>query len=235
MGTSARRTWDLVAQSGSDALIGDPRRAAAELDSLFGRLGGQPPGDSRCLEVGCGSGRMTLELVRRFADVTAVDISAAMIERAKATLEAHGAPQPTFLLVSGETLEPVPDRWAEVLVCFLVLQHLPSRRNVLRYIEEIERVLTPGGEAFVQIPVLRPHPRARLWRRVRHGLVRLQDAVTANPRWTPAYRGFRVTDRELRQALDETGLEVAASDRADTSPYRFCDEVFLRLRIPAPS
>ena len=55
---------------------------------------------------------------------------------------------------------------ADTLVCYLVLQHLPERQVVLRYLEEFGRVLTAGGSAFVQLPVLRDGLRPRAWRLV---------------------------------------------------------------------
>src|SRR6266852_2813138 len=53
-----------------------------------------------------------------------------------------------------EHLDGVADGVADTLVCYLVLQHLPSRRVIVSYLEEFARVLAPRGEAFVQLPVL---------------------------------------------------------------------------------
>jgi trans-aconitate methyltransferase len=52
-------------------------------------------GDERALDVGCGTGRLTLELIRRLprGSVVALDQSAAMVEQAKATLEPRLGPR----------------------------------------------------------------------------------------------------------------------------------------------
>ena len=52
-----RATWDALA-SDPDAYVGDPKRGRMELQGLFERLGADPSGGT-CVEVGCGSGRMT--------------------------------------------------------------------------------------------------------------------------------------------------------------------------------
>ena len=150
-----RATWDAAAASDRvDEFVGDPATARAELEGLFGRLGADPRGGT-CVEVGCGPGRMTAVLAERFDSVVAVDVSAGMLERARAAVT---SPNVDFRLVEGDRLDSVEDGIADALVCYLVLQHLPERRVVLRYLEEFARVLSPEGSAFVQLPVLRERP-----------------------------------------------------------------------------
>src|SRR5262249_28655849 len=122
-----RRTWDALAAAESPVYVGDPATGTQELDALFGRLGADPRG-GLCVEVGCGPGRMTGALAGRFDEVIAVDVSPAMLERARA---ATSAPNVQFRPVSGERLETVETGVADVLVCYLVLQHLP-RADVVR-------------------------------------------------------------------------------------------------------
>ena len=159
-----RATWDAAAASDRvDQFVGDPATARAELEGLFGRLGADPRGGT-CVEVGCGPGRMTAVLAERFDAVVAVDVSDGMLERARGAVT---APNVDFRLVEGDRLDSVEDGIADTLVCYLVLQHLPERRVVLRYLEEFARVLSPQGGAFVQLPVLRDGLRPRAWRLAR--------------------------------------------------------------------
>src|SRR6476620_10939506 len=144
-----RSTWDALAAE-PDVFVGDPARGEAELDGLFGRLGGDPSGGT-CVEVGCGPGRMTRFLSRRFNRVVAVDVSPAMLAQAREGVDAANV---EFRAVSGERLDAVEDAIADVLVCYLVLQHLPSRDVIAGYFAEFARVLKPAGEAYVQLPVL---------------------------------------------------------------------------------
>ena len=135
-----RATWDALA-SDPDAYVGDPARGREELDALFGRLGADPHGGT-CIEVGSGPGRMTAGLAERFDRVLALDVSPAMLEQArKAIPDEHVE----FRAISGERLDGVDDASADVVVCYLVLQHLPSRDVVLSYVAEFARVLKPGG------------------------------------------------------------------------------------------
>ena len=136
-----RRTWDALAAGETAVYVGDPATGASELAGLFGRLDGDPRGGT-CLEVGCGPGRMTGALAERFDQVVAVDVSPAMLERARAAVS---APNVSFVAVSGERLDGVEDGSADTLVCYLVLQHLPDREVVEGYLREFARVLAPGG------------------------------------------------------------------------------------------
>jgi SAM-dependent methyltransferase len=217
-----RRTWDALAGAESAVYVGDPARGAEELAGLFGRLKADPRGGT-CVEVGCGPGRMTGALAARFDRVIAVDVSPAMLDRARAAVADTNV---RFQAVSGERLDGVEDAIADVLVCYLVLQHLPSRDVVVSYLHEFARVLRPGGEAFVQAPVL-VSPAGRLWRAARAPLL----GLARRPDHGAAFRGFRLTRRELDAALADAGLHVLAADEGP-SAYRFSRDRFLRLARP---
>jgi SAM-dependent methyltransferase len=214
-----RRTWDALAGAESSVYVGDPETGASELAGLFGRLDADPRG-GLCVEVGCGPGRMTGALAERFDRVLALDVSPAMLERARGVVT---APNVTFLPVPGDRLEGVEDASADALVCYLVLQHLPSGAVVRSYLREFARVLAPQGEAFVQVPVLEGVS-ARVRRAVRAPLLRL----ARRPEHGAAFRGYRLTRRELDDALAGAGLETLAEDEGP-SAYRHSRDRFLRL------
>jgi SAM-dependent methyltransferase len=226
VGEEMRTTWDAAAASDRvEHYVGDPATARSELDSVFSRLGDDPRGGS-CVEVGCGFGRMTGHLAERFDRVIAVDVSPRMLELARAAVPAANV---QFDLVSGSSLAPVADGVADVVLCYLVLQHLPSRTLVFAYLQEFARVLAPSGHAFVQLPVLGDGRRARSWRLVRGLAVPVLAVARGEIARRPAYRGFRLTENELARALAAAGLRVAARDESETSPYRYAREVFLKL------
>ncbi len=217
-----RATWDALA-SDPDAYVGDPERGRAELESLFGRLGADPRGGT-CIEVGCGPGRMTAALADRFDRVLALDVSPAMLDRARASIPSDRV---DFRAISGERLDGVDAEIADAVVCYLVLQHLPSREAIVAYLAEFARVLAPGGEVFVQLPVLAPGPRARAWRATRSALVPLTAFL--GPTRRREFRGFRLTRGELDAALSRASLQVVAADVGPDAPYRFSTDLFLRL------
>jgi SAM-dependent methyltransferase len=214
-----RRTWDALAAGETAVYVGDPAGGADELAGLFGRLGADPRG-GRCVEVGCGPGRMTGVLAERFDEVVAVDVSPAMLERARANVT---APNVRFAAVTGERLDGIDSSGADVLVCYLVLQHLPSAQVVRSYLREFARVLGPAGEAYVQIPVLSGWA-GRTRRALRTPLVRL----ARRPDRGAAFRGYRLTRAELDRALTDACLRVKAEDEGP-SAYRSCRDRFLRL------
>jgi ubiquinone/menaquinone biosynthesis C-methylase UbiE len=217
-----RATWDALAAGDTERFVGDPERGREELESLFGRLGADPRGGV-CVEVGCGPGRMTAALAERFDRVLAVDVSPEMLARARSAVRRDNV---DFRLVSGERLDSVADGSADVLVCYLVLQHLPSRRHVLAYLGEFARVLAPAGQAFVQLPVLDQGLRARAWRAARGALLPL---LGRRPERSAALRGFRLTEPELERGLEAAGLAATARDAGPDAPYRWSRDLFLRL------
>jgi SAM-dependent methyltransferase len=214
-----RRTWDALAGAETSVYVGDPATGASELEGLFGRLGADPRG-RLCVEVGCGPGRMTGTLGERFDRVIALDVSPAMLEQARANAT---SPNVEFRAVPGDRLDGVEDGVADTLVCYLVLQHLPSAAVVRSYLREFARVLAPTGEAFVQVPVLEGAT-ARIRRAIRTPLLHL----ARRPEHGAAFRGFRLTRRELDGALADAGLQVLAEDEGP-SAYRHSRDRFLRL------
>jgi ubiquinone/menaquinone biosynthesis C-methylase UbiE len=221
-----RTTWDAAATSGDvETYVGDPATARRELDGLFGRLGNDPRGGT-CVEVGCGPGRMTPYLAERFDRVIAVDVSPVMLDLARRRVEDERV---EFRPVSGRRLETVEGAVADALVCYLVLQHLPGKQVVFSALAEFARVLAPGGKGYVQLPVLGPGVRPRLWRWGRGLVVPIAARLSGDVVRQSEYRGFRLTDGELEAGLGSAGLRVTARDESGESPYRYARELFLRL------
>jgi SAM-dependent methyltransferase len=166
---------------------------------------------------------MTAALAERFDTVLGLDVSPAMIERARATVPDERV---DFRVISGERLDGVDDASTDVLVCYLVLQHLPSHRAIRAYLSEFARVLRPGGEAFIQLPVLEAGVRPRAWRALRSAVI---PVTPLGPRRRREFRGFRMTRGELDAGLEAAGLRVVATDVGPDAPYRFSRDLFLRL------
>jgi len=101
------------------------------------------------LDFGCGVGRLSRALAKRFRKVTAVDISSSMLKEAR-NANNH-IENIEFLHCTSEGLPLIPDCSIDFLYSNLVLQHMPRNRQVIT-IKEFCRVLRPGGVLIFQTP-----------------------------------------------------------------------------------
>ena len=101
--------------------------------------------------------------------------------------------------MSGDRLDTVEDGIADTLVCYLVLQHLPERQVVLRYLEEFGRVLTRRWAArSCSCPCCGTVFARALWRLARAVAVPVSDLFRRGVTDSAAYRGTRLTEGELQ-------------------------------------
>jgi ubiquinone/menaquinone biosynthesis C-methylase UbiE len=99
-----------------------------------------PVAPGRALDAACGTGRYARYMSQRGHMVSAVDMSAEMIEKARGN-----APGVDFKCASLEAL-PFPDRSFDLVMCGLALTHLAE---ISKAISEIARVLKAGGAAVI--------------------------------------------------------------------------------------
>ena len=136
-----------------DAALYDALSHRFLLGPLFERIaadiGAVAPSGARLLEVGCGPGRLSILLARRYGfDVTGLDLDPAMIERARANVESSGhggGRRPSFLVGNASSLA-FPDASFDVVVSTLSMHHWTDATGGLN---EIGRVLRPNGRALV--------------------------------------------------------------------------------------
>lgn len=102
----------------------------------------------RVLDAGCGPGTITADLAARVApgEVVGLDRSAVVLEEARATADARGATNATFVVGDLYRL-PYPDASFDVVHAHQVLQHLSGPASALR---ELVRVARPGGVVGVR-------------------------------------------------------------------------------------
>jgi SAM-dependent methyltransferase len=135
-----------------------------------------PDFEGVALDFGCGVGRLTQALARRFAHCVGVDISWQMIKKAVALNRyEHCRYQ-----VDSDTWLPFRDESFSFIYSNIVLQHVPARFSE-RYLREFVRVLAPDGVLVfgVQDSFAAPDIAARMIRarHVLHLRARIKSAM----------------------------------------------------------
>lgn len=116
-------------------------------------------GPGRILELGAGSGRVTIPLARDGHEVVALDQSKAMLGKLRSRTESlPAAVRPRITVVDGElcTFSVPGPKFPLVIAAFNVLEHLYTRGELAACLARILAHLAPGGAfAFdVQMPDL---------------------------------------------------------------------------------
>lgn len=101
------------------------------------------PKGSKILDVGCGTGHLAAELARRGYDTWGTDLSAGMIDYARANYNAE-----RYQVGDIERI-PFPDNTFDGIVCLGVVEYLASDDAALK---EMHRVLRPGGYSVITTP-----------------------------------------------------------------------------------
>lgn len=133
----------------------------------------------RVLDVGCGTGMTMRDLLQRGHSVTGVDITEAMLQRARVAV-GQSAPGRARCMVSDIENVPLADGSFDVVLCMGVLQYLQTDEKA---IAELSRLVENGGLVIVTLPnifrisnLLDPY----------YYLVRaVQFAIRKNPFWKP--------------------------------------------------
>ncbi|WP_460063987.1 class I SAM-dependent methyltransferase [Streptomyces sp. YKOK-I1] len=136
--TSARVDWDAEAarfDEEPDHGLRDPGVRAAWAERLLDWL---PERAGDVLDLGCGTGSLSLLAAEQGHRVTGVDLSAPMIERARAKLAGRDA----VFLLGDAAAPPVGEQRFDTVLVRHVLWALPDPARVLRHWRSL---LRPGG------------------------------------------------------------------------------------------
>jgi SAM-dependent methyltransferase len=174
----------------------------------FDRLGLRP--GERVLDMGCGAGRHAFEMYRRGADVIAFDQDADELSVVRdlfvAMREAGEVPDGAEADVKeGDALSlPFADGEFDRVVAAEVLEHIPAD---IQAIEELVRVLRPGGTLAVSVP--RWLPEVINWK------------LSADYHNVPGGHIRIYTDKELVDKVTRAGAEYVGKGHAHGlhSPY----------------
>lgn len=104
--------------------------------------------DAKVLDLCCGAGQATQELVKHFQNVTGLDASPIAIQRAK-----RNVPQANYVEAFAEKM-PFSDRSFDLVTTSTAMHEMDSAQ-LQQIIEETYRILTPDGQ-FIIIDFHRP-------------------------------------------------------------------------------
>lgn len=123
----------------------------AHVDSLFTTIRTHIAPDfspKRCLDFGCGVGRLTLPLARRSDAVVGLDVSQGMLAEATANGQAASLANVQFLRIDDE-LTGVEGPF-DLVNTYIVLQHIPCVRG-LPIIGKLIALLAEGGVGAIHL------------------------------------------------------------------------------------
>lgn len=211
-----RRFWDEAARTNAtwfvdtsqrydapdlDRFFADGRRVVAEaLDDHEHLL----PSRGLAVDVGCGVGRLSKALAERFDHVVGVDVSPEMVARAR---DMVGDDRVRFAVGDGTSLAVVEDATADLVLSFVVFQHIPTPGVIAAYVRDAGRVLRPGGLLVFQWNDLPGSRRWAITRELRHGLARLGvERRRHRGRTHREFLGSRVPLSDVRAMVARAGL-----------------------------
>jgi SAM-dependent methyltransferase len=125
-----------------------------------------PPPDISILELGCGTGRVTLPLVPCCKYIQGIDISPAMISICREKLARAGIPQTKVQVMEGDITDfDLGQSFDLIIAPFRVLQNLETDREVDGLFRCIRRHLAQDGTCILNVfrPYLEPEDLRKEW------------------------------------------------------------------------
>lgn len=120
--------------------------ARSNAQRIFRRHGQRPT--RRILEIGCSTGVNSIALAERFPEAEVVGIEPERAALVVAQVLTRDMARVRFCDGVAEQL-PLPDNWADIVVCHTVLEHVYDVRCALA---EMVRVLNKGGTISLEAP-----------------------------------------------------------------------------------
>jgi tRNA (cmo5U34)-methyltransferase len=161
-------------QTGQSATMDAP----LAMDLVCAAAAGVTPGAKRILDIGCGAGNYSLKMLEKLSgvEVTLVDLSEPMLQRARERVSAAGAGK--IQIVQGDVREiELGVESFDIVLAAAVLHHLREESEWLAVFSKIHRALPSGGSFWIFDMVQQELPavQGEMMRRYGEYLAKLKD------------------------------------------------------------
>ena len=110
---------------------------------------------SRVIELACGHGRHTAQILDQAGEITLIDFEPRNIEACRARFA--GQDKLRYIVNAGNDLPGCEDGGTTALFCYDAMVHF-ELLDVIAYMKEAHRVLRPGGRALLHVSNNRQNP-----------------------------------------------------------------------------
>ncbi|MHC4617397.1 MAG: class I SAM-dependent methyltransferase [Planctomycetota bacterium] len=175
-----------------------------------------------CLEIGCGAGRVTGALAKRFGRVIALDVSDDMLDVAREHVDADNV---TFVRGNGVNLDVIDDGSVSFVFSTMVFQHIPDVEVQYELLREVGRVLRPNGWYFIHLYADKAgyERKKTAWEKRAAGQVLLGWSDAALPELKDDnYKTSMCTvvdDAKVYEVLKESDLKITYEDGKQSSTW----------------
>jgi len=177
--------------------------------------------DGRVLELGCGTGRVSLPLAEAGVDLIGVDRSGPMLAHARKRRPDGIRRLPQFVRGDIRMLPFLPRSFAAVIAPYGILQSLIRPRDLSETLASVARVVAPGGLFGIDLV-----PDVPKWREYRN---RVQLRGKAGPALLTLIESVTQDRRRHLTTFEQRYVEKRG---ASTREHRF-DLVFRTIGVPA--
>jgi 2-polyprenyl-3-methyl-5-hydroxy-6-metoxy-1,4-benzoquinol methylase len=191
------------------------------VDDLFGfikRYFGEDFVPKRCLDFGCGVGRLAIPLAKKSNETVGLDIAPAMLELCRKHAAEGGVTNLT-LYESDDELNRAPGKF-DLINTYIVLQHIPPERGY-KIIQAMLSKLNVGGICSMQVTyaksrsfLIHEQPKALFYRRDGSTITDILESG-----WSPPVGTINMFDYDMNQVIAQVtrvaGVPVLLLPTAD--------------------
>ena len=177
------------------------------------------PGDS-WVDLGCGSGVLSRELLALGASVVAVDGSPRMLSHAREQMGSEYAARVNWIHSDVQSIDALKNGAFDGVLCSSVVEYLDRPDALLK---EVARILSPGGVLVISLP-----PTLSVVRVLQKGIRAFMSMFGKDKFTYLSVSRLEISPRAIDRLLQEAGFSVIRSTKYDPALPR----VLLRLLRP---